>query len=94
MILLQTASDSPWTEDPSIKTVYNNAGYINMYKALDRFEIWVAEDTSSFPTFDHATLYSRCTINSTYKRHNMQIPNICYIGRPTYLSADLGFTAF
>jgi len=31
-----------------------------MYKALDRFETWVAEDTSSFPPFDHATLYSRC----------------------------------
>ena len=30
-----------------------------MYKALDRFEIWVSEDTSSFPPFDHATLYSR-----------------------------------
>ena len=56
---IQTARDSPWTEDPSIKTVYQNSEYINMYKALDRFEIWVGKETSKFPTFDHATLYSR-----------------------------------
>jgi len=59
MVCLQTARDAPWCEDPSIKTVFQNDEYINMYKALDRFETWVAEDTSKFPTFDHATLYSR-----------------------------------
>jgi len=56
---MQTASDSPWTEDANIKTTWQNADYIDMYKALDRFEIWVGDETAQFPPFDHATLYSR-----------------------------------
>lgn len=62
----QTANDAPWTEDPNIKLVHDNVEYIDMYKALDRFELWVGDETSSFPAFDHATLYSRCAVNFTY----------------------------
>jgi len=52
---VQTATDSPWTESPSIKV---NGSFVQAYLALDSFQNWTITTLKRLISFDQATLFS------------------------------------
>jgi len=52
---VQTATDSPWTESPSIKV---NGSFVQAYLALDSFQNWTITTLKRLIDFDQATLFS------------------------------------
>jgi hypothetical protein len=58
LLCCQTVEDSPWTEGPNVKVVYEDEGFTNMYRGLIKMEEWSVAITPTFTPFDHAVLYT------------------------------------
>lgn len=57
--MMQSPSESPWTERSDVRISYGSAVYTNMYKALPIFEDWIPSKLSQLGfTFDQATLFT------------------------------------